>query len=303
MASAATSKKTSSSIVSRRVKHRRWIDAKLPHFPELRHLGFDVFTHVGSLGKHEHPGEFEICLIIRGHITWVARDRMYDLRGGDVYFTWPDEPHGGLHELMHPCTIYWTTVRVPRPDAQESTGFLNLLPSESRELCAALYALPDRHLRGADQLEPYYKAMFDGLELQTTMGVIQARAALQGMLSTLVSLPLAAEPKGFVPPGISRAREFLDSCPKPWPAVAELADLSGMSASHFHACFLREVGSAPMEYAHRARLSRARELLAQPRARVSAVAERLGYYSSQHLATCFRRYLGQTPRQAAQIER
>ena len=156
-------------------------------------------------------------------------------------------------------------------------------------------SLPDRHLRGADKLEPYYQTMFDALESQSILGVTRARAALQGMLATWVTLPLASEPKGFVPPGIARAREFLDSCPAPWPSVAELADLSGMSGSHFHACFLREVGSAPMEYSHRARLARASELLAQPHATVSRVAERLGYYSSQHLAACFRRYLGQTP--------
>jgi AraC-like DNA-binding protein len=293
----------SDGIRPRRVKHRRGIDVSLEAFPELSHLGFDIFTHVGGLGKHEHPGQFEICLIMRGHVTWWAREKLYDLRGGDVYFTWPDEPHGGLHELMHPCTIYWTTVSIPKPGSPGVRGFLSLPRAEAQELSAGVYKLPDRHLRGAAKLEPYFQAIFEALETRTMLGVTRARAALQGMLATWVTLPLANAPNssgtGFVPPGIARAREFLDSCPSPWPAVAELADLSGMSGSHFHACFLREVGAAPMEYSHRARLSRAKELLAQPHATVSRVAERLGYYSSQHLAACFRRYLGQTPSEAA----
>ena len=288
-----------------RHKHRRTVNVALSAFPEISHLGFDVFTRVGQLGKHEHPGEFEICLIIRGHVTWWARDRMYDLRGGDVYITWPDEPHGGLHALMHPCTIFWTTVRIPKPQQQQPKGqrFLNLPSVEARTLCAALHALPDRHLRGAETLEPYYEALFDALETRTVLGVIRARAALQGMLATLVTLPLASEPQGFVPPGISRAREFLDSCPTPWPSVIELAGLSGMSASRiFTPAFCAK--SAPRRWntptAPACLAPRSCWRCCKP---AVSRAERLGYYSSQHLAACFRRYLGQTPSEAAHGKR
>lgn len=285
--------------IQRRVKHRRWIESAVPTLPEFNHVGFDVFTKVGGLGKHEHRGMFEICLIIRGHVTWWAKERIYELRGGDVYFTWPDEPHGGLHELMHPCTIYWMTMRIPKPDDPASKKFLNLPEEEGVTLCAKMYALKERQLRGAEQLEPYFEAVFKNLETKTLLGITQTRAALQCMLATMVTLPLATAPGGFVPPGISRAREFLDSCPRPWPAVAELASLAGMSVSHFHASFLKEVGMAPMEYSHRARLGKAQRLLNEHNATVTSVAARLGYCSSQHLAACFKRYLGQTPTQAA----
>ena len=68
--------------------------------------------------------------------------------------------------------------------------------------------------------------------------------------------------------------------------------------SHFHASFLKEVGTAPMEYSHRARLSKAQQMLQEAGATVTSVSQRLGYCSSQHLAACFKRYLGQTPTQA-----
>ena len=278
-----------------RVRHRATINGKVDGFPEFTHIGFDTFNKAGNLGKHEHPGMFEFCLIMRGHVTWWAQERIYELRGGDVYFTWPDEPHGGLHELMHPCTIYWTTLHVPRPQVKEAQGFLHLPPQEALELCARLYALKDRHLRGAEKLEPYFKEVFRTLETGGRLGVLQARAAYQGLLATLVALPAADEPAGFVPPGMRRAQNFLDDAPRPWPTVEELADLAGMSPSHFHATFRRTVGMAPMEYAHRKRLGHAQRLLAEPRATVTGIATRLGYCSSQHMATCFKRYLGTTP--------
>jgi AraC-like DNA-binding protein len=279
-------------------KHRRALNLKVAALPEVSMLGFDIFTHVGGLGKHEHPGQFEICLIIRGHVTWWARERQCELRGGDVYVTWPDEPHGGLHELMHPCTIYWMTVGIPQPDEPAAKKFLHLPPVEAKALCAGAHGLRDRHLRGAERLQPFYEAMFTHLEARTLSGVTRARAALQCMLATMAELPVTGQPGGFVPPGISRAREFLDGCPRPWAEVAELASLAGMSVSHFHASFLKQVGTAPMEYSHRARLDKARTLLREPGATVTEVALRLGYCSSQHLAACFKRYLGQTPSQA-----
>lgn len=278
--------------------HRHCVSGRVDHFPEFWHIGFDTFTKAGGLGKHEHRGMFEFCLIIRGHVTWWAQERIYELRGGDVYFTWPDEPHGGLHELMHPCTIYWTILDVPRPEDKRARSFLNLPEVEAMELCEKIFALKDRHLHGAEKLEPYYKELFRGLEMKSRLGVIHARAALQGMFATLVTLPIATEPVGFVPPGVARARAFLDDCPRPWPTVEELAELSGMSASHFHATFRRTVGMAPMEYAHRKRLEQASKLMAGPDASVTAVAARLGYCSSQHLATCFKRYLGTSPTKA-----
>jgi AraC-like DNA-binding protein len=100
------------------------------------------------------------------------------------------------------------------------------------------------------------------------------------------------------PPGIRRAREFLDGCPMPWPKVPELAELAGMSLSHFHACFARETGMAPLAYAHLVRLEQARRLLRRKGSTVTRVAAELGYCSGQHLAGVFRRYLGITPTQA-----
>ena len=280
---------------------RRLIDVALPIFPEIDYIGFDTFTHVGRLGKHEHRGLFEICLIIRGQVTWWARERTYELRGGDVYFTRPNEPHGGVRELMHPCAIYWIAVKIPKAKSSAANGFLHLPPVEARALCESVHALKERHLRGAEKLQPFFEAIFKHLESKTILGVTQARASLQCMLAVLAGLPMASQPVGFVPPGITRARNFLDDCPRPWPEVAELATLAGMSVSHFHSMFLQQAGTAPMEYSHRARLHKAQQLLQDSGTTVTSVAHSLGYCSSQHMAACFKRYLGMTPTQARTV--
>lgn len=264
---------------------------------EYTHGGHDTFPRVGKLIRHVHKEAFEFCLILRGRVTWHVRNRPYELRGGDVFMTRPGEPHGGAYDLMHPCVIGWIGLIVPEARSRDASQFLSLPAGEARELCRRLHGLSHRRLRGAGRLEPFLETFFQALSEAGPLAVPFARAALQQFLIALLSLPHGDGDAGFIPPGLVRAREFLDGCPHPWPDVAELADLAGLSVSHFHASFLRHIGLAPMEYAHRQRLERAERMLSEPRVRVTDVALRLGYCSSQHLAACFRRYLGRTPTQ------
>jgi len=280
-----------------RDRRGRSISGPIPHFPEFDWLGLSKTTGTICVRRHKHPGMFEICLFMRGHVTMYARERVYQLRGGDVFIAWPGEPHGALQDVMQPCTHWYFAFGLPRPGAAKSV--LGLPHSEARALSKAVYGLSSNHLRGAQKLEPYCEAIFSGLESSSNgsaVGVTQARAALQSLLVALIALPPATTQSGVVPPGISRVREFLESCPAPWPTIKDLAEISGMSVSHFCACFSQWIGAAPLKYSHHMRLRRARELLADPRTSVTSVALRLGYCSSQHLAACFQQYLGQSPR-------
>lgn len=266
------------------------------HFPEFSCMGFSKTTSSLTVQRHEHSEHFEICVFLRGHVTMYVGKRLFHLRGGDVLVTWPGEAHGALHDVLQPCTHFYVSFKMPR--AADASGFLGLPAPESRALCRAIRGLSGNHLLGTRELEPYSKAIFQGLEAKSAIGVTQARAALQSMLVTLISLPAADAQRGVIPPGVSRARAHLETCPVPWPTIRELADIAGTSASHFCASFSKYIGVAPLKFSHHMRLRRAKELLAEPRASVTAVAVRLGYCSSQHLAACFQQYLGQTPREA-----
>ena len=77
----------------------------------------------------------------------------------------------------------------------------------------------------------------DGFNTGAETGVTQARAALQSLLVALIALPPASKQYGVIPPGITRAREFLESCPAPWPSIRDLAEVAGMSVSLFCRAF------------------------------------------------------------------
>ncbi|MCT2588913.1 helix-turn-helix domain-containing protein [Streptomyces sp. N2-109] len=77
--------------------------------------------------------------------------------------------------------------------------------------------------------------------------------------------------------------------------VVELAGRAGMSTRTFGRYFAREVGTTPLKWLNRQRLTRARELLETTDLPVDSVAERSGIGTGDGLRQHFRRALGTTP--------
>lgn len=76
-----------------------------------------------------------------------------------------------------------------------------------------------------------------------------------------------------------------------------LAASVGISSRHFERAFRQAVGVPPHAYVTEQRLAVARHLLlAQPALTIEDIARRVGFSSSSHLATAFRRQTGVSPR-------
>jgi AraC family transcriptional regulator len=78
--------------------------------------------------------------------------------------------------------------------------------------------------------------------------------------------------------------------------LRELAALAGISVRHFERAFRQSTGSSPHAYVMDRRLHKARELLInQPELPIEQITLRLGFSSSGHFSSAFRRRTGFTP--------
>ncbi|MDE2147550.1 MAG: AraC family transcriptional regulator [Burkholderiales bacterium] len=77
--------------------------------------------------------------------------------------------------------------------------------------------------------------------------------------------------------------------------VASLAGVCAMSRTAFATRFKATVGAAPMDYLTRLRMLMAARQLAEPGARVSVVAQELGYESESAFSSAFKRVTGSPP--------
>jgi len=78
-------------------------------------------------------------------------------------------------------------------------------------------------------------------------------------------------------------------------AVHELAQLVGLSVSHFSKAFTRSFRFPPMKYVATRRVERAKFLMTSTSKQLSAIALACGFADQSHLTRCFRRIVGTSP--------
>jgi AraC family transcriptional regulator len=94
---------------------------------------------------------------------------------------------------------------------------------------------------------------------------------------------------------LARVRQHIDAnldCALP---MIELAQLAGLSTSHFARSFRRSVGVPPHAYVKQRRVARAREMLATTDLPVAEIALVLGFSDQSHFTRRFREMMGVPP--------
>lgn len=97
------------------------------------------------------------------------------------------------------------------------------------------------------------------------------------------------------PPMVERAKHYIQNHQDEPVELAEVARAVNASVHHFCKAFKKATGLTFTEYLGMVRVARATELLADPHARVSEVAYRVGFSSLNHFNRVFKKLQGQSP--------
>lgn len=100
---------------------------------------------------------------------------------------------------------------------------------------------------------------------------------------------------GLSPLCLKRIQEFIAAHLDQKLPVEMLAQVAGMSASHFARAFSASTGYPPHKYVVSMRLARARQMIAATDAPLETIAHACGFHSHSHLSATMRRFLGVTP--------
>jgi len=108
-----------------------------------------------------------------------------------------------------------------------------------------------------------------------------ARVAAGGRLST---------------PQLRAALDFIDAHLGENPSLAQVAAASALSPYHFARRFKASLGISPHQFILRARVERAKNLLAGDRHSLVEISLATGFANQSHFTTAFRRLVGMTPK-------
>jgi AraC-like DNA-binding protein len=272
---------------------RRILDFRPLGFRDVLVLGRYQYCEAHApLELHTHRDIVEICYLHSGQQTYFVGTEEFDLRGGSLFVTYPNEPHGSDKTPESKGVLYWMLLDVPACERQ----LLSLAPAESRLVLDAILDLPARHFpatRNVASILRHLMAQFDreGDRLRP----VRLKTLLLSFLLEVLEASASHSVHCHVSPAIQSVKQTIDrELDKPL-SIRHLARLAHMSESRFKARFKAEIGMPPADYMTRQRIDRAKEFVRQTDMSVTEIAGRLGFCTTQYFATSFKRYTGQTP--------
>ncbi len=272
--------------------HRRVLDLRQVGLAEVPMLGMYSYAHARpDLPVHRHAGGWEICYLERGNQVFEVNGRVYHLRGGDVFVTFPDEPHSTGGSPSEPGVLYWLNVRLPR----SRSGLLALPRDESSRLVASLLQLPHRHFRASQQTKTLFKELFRWCDHQE---VLHRTTRMRSAITRLLLEVIDASRRHAQSQSSERIGEIvrlIQAHPEREFRLEDLARHARLSLSHFKKRFKTETGLSPHQFILRDKIEASKRLLHGGGKSITDVALDLGFVSSQYFATVFRRITGSTP--------
>lgn len=112
---------------------------------------------------------------------------------------------------------------------------------------------------------------------------------------SLAAEQIATQHDNSEPPLVTKAREFIEQHQGGDISLADVAKAVHASTFHFCKTFKKATGFTFTQYVGLVRVSKAKQLLANPQKRISEVAFEIGFQSLTHFNRVFRKVTGQSP--------
>ena len=212
-----------------------------------------------------------------GQVSWWVEDETWELRAGDIFLTKPGEQHGAVNQTMHPSQLLWCQI------ADQRVG---------DDWCQ----LPCRSWQDNETISSHLNALL--IECRDHRpGCKQAIDALLTLVKVAVhrSSQNQATPMKE-PPALDAIRRHAASNPARWPRIDELIERAGCGRSQLFALAQEYWQCSPLVFVSRQRILHARQILIDHDDSITEIAFQLGYSSSQHFATAFKKENGLSPR-------
>lgn len=255
-------------------------------------FGYYNYTNVQPvLPAHLHKDMLEICYLSKGRQKYFVYDENYEMQGGDVFVTFPNEYHGTGENPEEKGILYWMVLKQPHTGIE----YLGLGDEEARELFSCLQNLPCRLFKGNPKCEDLLQEI-----VKTYFGEVKIlnHIILNNLLvAFLLEIIRCAEDNvnRVYNQGILSILQYIDENLPEIYNLESLADKCNLSLSRFKHLFKKEVGIPPTEYINRKKVEKAETLLFNSEMSVKDIAYDLGFSSPAYFTTVFKQYKGYAP--------
>lgn len=251
-------------------------------------LGYDRFTVASPLFGHRHDNLYEFVYVESGKVTWEIDRAEYPSHTGQFFYTHPNEWHRPRFNHIEPCSIWWMMLENPltMPD------WLHLPVKDLKQLQESLDTLP-RIISVDTRVREVFRKLRFTLDHPRPYSELFIRHLILDIIFFILDPPSSRTS----PDSLTQLTEELKHNPERRWTNEELAVKLNISESNLYRLFRDVFGQSPGSFMERLRIEQAGHMLRDTTIPITSIALDLGYQTSQHFSTVFKRYTGMTPSQ------
>jgi AraC-like DNA-binding protein len=276
-------------------------DCKELHaFPHIIEFALKKISTIqfGSL-KKEASDYIRFYYVIDGRFNWIIEDQHHILYPGDLTIILPGQCFGGVKDLLDIGTVAWLHLGLQQLEQNGKIvmgRWSRLTDSESRSIGKIL-------LLNSNPVLPKLKeagTLFQNIHNEFVNQEIGYSARINQLIDELFiliarQLTRQNNSRRDFPQTFMKLEQTLrEDLSHQW-AVEEMAALVGLGTTAFSEKVKSYTGFTPLNYLINIRISEAIKLLKRPDVHITDIALDVGFYSSQHFATTFKKLTGYTP--------
>ncbi len=278
------------------------ISAELKIFPHILELGAKKMNSVqlNSL-RTETSDSVRFYYILEGKHDWLIDGNTYQLFPGDVALILPQQSFGGTKEFLDIGTICWLNLRIEITAKDNKIDFgrwSHLSETEKRTMAKVLQLNTIPVLSSIKEAGDVIFAIQNEITTQEIGFATRVNHLLDYLLILIVrQLSKQNNSRRDFPQTFMKLEQALrQNLPHQW-TVEEMAAMVGLGTTAFSEKVKKYTGFPPLHYLINIRISEAIKLLKQENINLTDIALDVGFYSSQHFSTTFKKLTGYTPSQ------
>src|SRR4029078_5232093 len=272
---------------------------ELHAFPHIAEFALKKISTIqfNSL-KKETSSFLRFYYVMDGRFNWAINDELRILYPDDLAIVLPGQSFGGENDLLDIGRVSWIHLQLQL----EKSGKLSIgrwsRPTDSECRAIGRILLLNDCLVLSKLKEA--GAIFQNLQNEFINQEIGCTARINQLVDELFILSARQltrqnnSRRDFPQAFLKLEQSLRDNLSHQW-TIDEMAALVGLGATAFSEKVKSYTGFTPLNYLINIRISEALKLLKRDDVHVTDIALDIGFYSSQHFATTFKKLTGYTP--------
>ena len=249
--------------------------------------------------KKQSVDYFRYYYVNDGRFDWVIEEKHYVLFPGDLAVVLPGQSFGGEKDFLDIGTISWMHLELEQFEKNGKIAMGNwsrLSDHECKTIGRILLQNNCPILSEVKEVGDLFQNMQNEF-INQEIGYVSSVNQLIDQLFIFTARQLTHQNnsrRDFPQTFMKLEQSLRENLSHQW-TLEEMAALVGLGTTAFSEKVKNYTGFSPLNYLINIRITEAIKLLKRPDVHVTDIALDVGFYSSQHFATTFKKLTGNTP--------